>query len=59
MKKILHLKKWVSCTLSIILSIAFFLLLTIEFEDPTKELIFGLICLSVIFINSIILGAYE
>lgn len=57
--KRLKFKKWVSYTLLTILSIAFLLLLTVEFEDLKTEFIFGMICIIIIGINGTLLTMYN
>ena len=54
----LKFKKWVSYTLTIVLALAIFLLLTVEFEDLKTEFIFGMICVIIIGLNGTLLSIY-
>lgn len=56
--KRLKFKKWVTYTLTIVLALALFLLLTVEFEDLKTEFIFGMICVIIIGLNGTLLSIY-
>ena len=57
--KRLKFKKWVSVTLCFILTIALMLLCTVEFKDFIHEMLFGITCISIIIINSILLNIFS
>ena len=57
--KELHFKKWVKNLLLSIIAISITLVCSVEFESILSELIFLIICMTLITVNTILLGIFE
>ena len=57
--KELHFKKWVKNLLLSIIAISITLICTVEFESILSELVFSIICMTLITVNTILLGIFE